>query len=658
MSRPPGASGLPSTARRRRRNRRRAGGRRRRTVLIVVGLLLVAAVVGIGTGGLGALAAFRSSCDLGALTPVPLGHSSPVLATDGTVLGVLPAERDHVPVPLARISPWLQRATVDVEDRRFYEHGGVDVHGIARALWQDVKAGKVVEGGSTITQQLVRNLYISRDQTLSRKVREACLAVKLSERWSKQRILGEYLNTVYYGNRAYGAEAAAQAYFSVPAAQLTLEQAALIAGLPQAPSAYDPLLRPDLAVERRAQVLAAMRAAGHITLREETAASVAPLALRPRFQGAGGGEAALVGVVRDLLVATYGSATVRAGGLRVETTIDARLQRVARGAVRGVLGRVGDPAAAVVSIDPASGAVRALVSAPPPGEPDAGIDLTVGARRQAGSTFKAVVLAEAVGEGVDPDRVRYPSAPFRYRPDPYTAGWNVTTYEGTYRGPISLTNALVVSDNTVFARLTVDVGPEKVAALAQRMGIRSALPVVPSIGLGSAAVSPLDLTAVYATLAAGGVARSPVLVRRVTLAGGRVDTAAWQAAAPARVLSAPVAAEVTRVLSENIRRGTGRRAAIGRPAAGKTGTTDNHADAWFAGYTPGLATTVWVGYPAGEIPMRDVRGEPVTGGTLPAEIWARTMRPALEGTPWQPFPQAAAPATRPWHGRLMASARR
>lgn len=650
-------AGLPSTSRRRRRNRRRAAGRRRRALLIVGIAAVLLTVSGVAAGGLGAFAAFSASCDLAALKPVPLGRSSPVLAVDGSTLGALPAERDRRPVALAAISPWLRRATVDVEDRRFYDHGGVDVRGVARALWVDVRAGKVVEGGSTLTQQLVRNLYVSREQTLSRKVREACLAVKLSRRWSKDRILGEYLNVVYYGNRAYGAEAAAQAYFSVGARDLTLPQAALLAGLPQAPSAYDPLLRPDLAVERRTRVLAAMREVGDITLREEAAAAAAPLALRPRLGSDGTGEAALVGVVRDLLVEAYGAATVRAGNLRVETAIDARLQRLGRAAVRRVLGRPGDPAAAVVAVDPATGAVRALVSAPAPGGP-AALDLTVAARRQAGSTFKAFVLAEAVSEGIDLNGTRYLSAPFRYQPDPFTPAWQVATYERTYLGPITIARALIHSDNTVFARLTVDLGPEKVAAMARRLGVRSDLPAVPSIGLGSAAVSPLDLAAAYATLASGGVLHRPVLVRAVRLASGRVDTATWVEGSPERVLPAAVAAEVTRVLRENVRIGTGRHAAIGRPMAGKTGTTDSHADAWFVGYTPDLAAAVWVGYPEGEIAMRSVRGAPVTGGTLPAEIWSGFVRPALAGTAWRAFPRVPKPARVPWRGRFMAVASR
>ena len=648
--------GLPTTSRRRRRNRRRAAGRRRRALLIAGVSLVLVIAGGIAAGGLGGLAAFRSSCDLDALQPVPFGQSSPVLAADGSTLGVLPADRDRQPVAFAAISPWLRKATVAVEDRRFYEHGGVDLRGVARALLADVRAGKVVEGGSTITQQLVRNLYVSREQTLSRKVREACLAVKLTRRWSKERILGEYLNVVYYGNRAYGAEAAAQSYFSVRARELTLPQAALLAGLPQAPSTYDPLLRPDLAVERRTLVLAAMRAAGDITLREEAAAAGAPLALRPRLGAGGSGEAALVGVVRDLLVEAYGAAAVRAGGMRVETAIDARLQRLGRQAVSRVLGRPGDPAAAVVAIDPATGGVRALVSAPPAGAAP-GLDLAVAARRQAGSTFKAFVVAAAVAGGIDLDRTRYPSAPFRYQPDPYTAAWQVSTYEHTYRGPITLTQALVHSDNTVFARLTVDLGPGRVAALARRLGVRSDLPPVPSIGLGSAAVSPLDLASAYATLASGGLLHRPVLIQAVRLADGRADRAQWSAGNPERVLPASVAAEVTRVLRKSISSGTGRRAAIGRPVAGKTGTTDSHADAWFVGYTPDLAAAVWVGYPEGEIAMGAVRGEPVTGGTLPAEIWSRFVRPALADSPRRAFPSAVPPLRRPWHGRFMVAAK-
>ena len=637
-------------SRRRRRNRRQARSRRTRALIVVALLLVLGVAGGVAAGGLGAFAAWRDSCDLSQLHPVQLGRSSPVLAADGSQLGLLPAEKEHRPVALAAISPLLQETTVDVEDRRFFEHSGVDVHGVARAVWADVKAGSVVEGGSTLTQQLVRNLYISSDRTVGRKLREACLALKLEQRWSKQRVLGEYLNAVYYGNRAYGAEAAAQAYFSRPARDLTLGQAALLAGLPQAPSAYDPLLRPDLAQERRNQVLAAMRAAGHITLREEAAAAAAPLELRPASGSAGDDEGALVAVVRDELVAAYGAATVRAGGLVVRTAIDPAVQRAARLAVRGVLSRPGEPAAAVVAVDPATGRVRALVSTAAPGE-DGGADLAVGARRQAGSTFKAFVLAAAIAQGADPDRVRYRSAPFALRVAAGEPVWRVRTYEGTYRGPLTLTQALIHSDNTVFARLTVDAGPQRVADLARAMGVRTELPLVPSIGLGSGAVSPLDMASAYATLAAGGVARDPVLVTSVRMPDGRIDRAGWAPAPPRRVLSAPVAAAVTRVLRENIRRGTGTRAATGRPAAGKTGTTDSHADAWFVGYTPTLAAAVWVGHAEGETPMAPIRGEPVTGGTVPAEIWSAFVRRALAGTPWRAFPRVAAPPARGWDGR-------
>lgn len=638
----PGREVIAALRRRRLRRSRRA--RRRRRTLVGAGLLVVLPTA-LAVAALAARDAFRSSCDLSSLRPVPIGQTSFVYAADGSLLGAIPAERNREPVPLRAVSPWMRRATVAVEDRRFYEHGGVDYEGVARALWRDITAQKVVEGGSTLTQQLVRNLYISSERTVTRKLREACLAVELSRRWSKQRILQEWLNTVYFGNHAYGVEAAAQTYFSKPARQLTLREAALLAGLPQAPSRYDPFLNPQGALARRDAVLRAMLENGDITQEQfDRAVAVRSLGLRPGELYTRIREPYFFGYVRDQLIAVYGASTVRSGGLRVHTTIAPGFQRAAEEAIAETLARPGDPAAALVAINPANGAIKAMVSVMP-GQRKSQFNLAAQARRQAGSTFKTFVLTAAVEQGIDPSSTVYVSAPFSYRPHPGAPLWRVTTYDGRYSGPISVRRATLRSDNSVYAQLTLDVGPQAVAATARKLGVRTPLTAVPSIGLGSPAVSPLDMASAYATLAAGGVYSQPMAIRRVVLPGGREDRrAGWGRPVRRRVLAEEVAYEVTKILEENVLYGTGTRARLDRPAAGKTGTTDDHADAWFCGYTPILAAAVWVGYPQGEIPMENVHGIPVTGGSFPAEIWGRFMRRVLRYSPPVGWPEPARPA--------------
>jgi len=632
------------------RRRRRRSSHRGRLVALLLGLVVLAAA---GIAGATAVLTFAPRCDLGALRPVKIGENTFVYAADGSLLGAIPAERNRQVVPLRRMSRWLPLATVAIEDRRFYSHGGIDAEGIARALWRDVKAGEVVEGGSTITQQLVRTLYISSERTVERKVTEACLAVKLDRKWSKDQILARYLNSVFYGNLAYGAEAASHTYFSRSASRLTLSQAALLAGLTKAPSSYDPLADPAAAVARRNVVLRAMLQQGVITQRQFASAS------RSRSPGLRPGnlyeeirQPYFFGYVRNQLVRAYGAETVRSGGLRVYTTIQPRLQRLASQVISGTLTRRDDPAAALISIDPASGAIRAM-TAIVPGRANNQFNLLSQARRQPGSTFKTFVLTAAVDRGMDPDSTYYVSAPFTYRP--HETGscedetwWCVKTYDSSYTGWTSVTNATLRSDNTVYAQLTLDVGPARVASMARRLGVRTPLDVrgqfVPAMGLGSIAVSPLDMASAYATLAAGGVYSEPTAIRKVVLPSGKLDTRWASDRRRTRVVPDGVASVVTSILEDNIRYGTGTRAALDRPAAGKTGTTDEHADAWFVGYTPRLATAVWMGYTRGEIPMLDVHGISVSGGSFPAEIWRRFMSPALEGTPVVDFPEPSQPA--------------
>ena len=630
----------------RRRNRRRERARRRRRIAVITGVivLLAASIAGFGFAGASDL---RKNCDLNDLAPARIGSNTFVYAADGSLLGSIPAEKNREPVALKQVSPWMKKATVAIEDRRFYRHGGIDMEGIARALVRDIQEGKVVEGGSTITQQLVRNLYIRKNErTLQRKVTEACLAVRLNRNRSKSWILAQYMNTVYYGNHAYGIEAAAQTYFSRPARKLTLMQSALLAGLPQAPSVYDPFHYPARAIQRRNGVLNALYQSNAISFADyRTAAAVTDLKLRRGKIYTRIHEPYFFSYVREELIKEYGAETVRSGGLRVFTTVDRRYQRAAEKAIRDTLYYRDDPASAIVSIDPSTGAIRAM-TAITPGRTGNQFNLAAQSRRQSGSTFKTFVLATAVAEGVNPDTTSYVSAPLHYQPDPYSEAWDVATYSHSYSGSTSITRATLASDNTVYARMTLDLGPEKVAQMAHRLGLRSSLKTregayVPSLGLGAMGVSPLDMSSAYATLAAGGVYSEPMAIRKVELAeGGEDKDAPWGKSRRRRVIADWVAATVTDILEQNIQAGTGTGAAIGRTAAGKTGTTEEHSDAWFCGYTPNLSTTVWVGYPQAEIPMTSVHGISVAGGTFPAQIWRLFMSRALDGTREWEFPEA------------------
>jgi penicillin-binding protein 1A len=605
--------------------RRRRAGAAAATFAIVIGIIFV-------TVGFGAGTALSASCDLNTLRPVEIGANSFVYAEDGSLLGSIPAERNREPVTNAQMSKWLPRATVAIEDRRFWQHGGVDYVGIARAAWKDVSAGKVLEGGSTITQQLVRNLYTGQEKTFTRKIKEACLAIKLAQKWPKQKVLDEYLNTVYYGNHAYGVEAAAQTYFSKHASQLTLLQSALLAGLPQAPSDYDPYHNPQAALDRRDEVLRAMLKNQSITLAQyDRAIRSNTLDLRAGRIYTSIKQPYFFSYVIDELDHAYGSNTVRQGGLKVYTTIDPRLQRLAIKAIRDILPYKTDPASAIVSVEPGTGAIRAMTAVVRSRGNQ--FNLVAQSARQAGSTFKTFVLASAIEQGIDPDSTYYTSAPFTCSIGPWCqTPWQVHTYDNSYRGSMSITSGTLASDNTVYAQLTLDVGPRYVWQMAHRLGVHlSPDKPVASIGLGSLAVSPLDMAAAYATFAAMGVYAKPMAITKVILPGGHEDKdSGWGKPQTKRALSKAVAWKVTDVLRQNALYGTGAGSGDGiHVNAGKTGTTDNHADAWFDGYTRQLCTVVWMGYPKGEIPMLSVHGQAVAGATFPVPIWHEYMAAAL-----------------------------
>jgi penicillin-binding protein 1A len=633
----------------RKRRRQRVKNRRKRLGRLVSGALIGTVLFLVVSSFTGA-AIWMNSCSLDSLNPVEVGENSFVFAADGSLLGSIPAERNRQPVGLDQISPWVPKATIAIEDRRFYNHGALDWFGIVRALYADIQAGKVVQGGSTITQQLVRNLYIAKpSQTLSRKATEACLAIKLAREKSKTWILNAYMNQVFYGNHAYGIEAAAQTYFSKPARKLTLNQSALLAGLPQGPTTFDPFLHPAQAIARRDEVLRAMLDNANITSTQyANARARRTLQLKAGRLYTRIREPYFFSYVREELQRQYGANTVRSGGLKVYTTIDRRLQRIALDAIKRTLPDSSDPAAAIVSINPSNGAIRAMTEVSP-GNPKNQVNFASSARRQPGSTFKTIVLTTAVSQGINPATTTYLSAPFKYDPtetgscdtNPPTA-WCPQTYDHSYIGPTSIENATLRSDNSVYARLSLDVGPENIADIAYRLGVRTDLRssegvYVPSMGLGSRVVTPMDMASVYSTLAAGGVYSKPMAIRKVILPGGKVDTeAGWGVPQRKRAVPDWVAAEVVRILEENMGSGTGTGAYFGKTSAGKTGTTDNYADAWFCGFVPGLEATIWIGYPRGEIPMTSVHGISVSGPTFPATIWKLFMERAAN---FAPFPK-------------------
>jgi penicillin-binding protein 1A len=605
-------------------------------------LAIVAVVVaGAAAAGFGGAAYLSSGCSLSEIKTAQLSQNSFVYASDGSLLGSLPSVENREWLTLGRMSRWLPLATVAVEDHRFYQHGALDYQGILRAAVDDLTSFSLSQGGSTITQQLVRTLYLGGTQrSLSRKLKEACLALRLERDWSKRRILAAYLNDVYYGSHAFGVEAAAETYFSRHAAELDLPQAALIAGLPRAPSSFDPLLNPGDALERRNEVLAAMLSSGAITPSAFSWASHSSLGLRPGGVYSQIKEPPFFGFVRDELVAKLGEARVEEGGLRVRTALDSRLQRDARTAIKNVLRTKTDPAAALVAIDPGSGAVRALVSYTPSGQA-LQFNLATQSRRQAGSAFKPFVLATALGQRVSPYSF-WNGPPELVIDDPrcFTNGkpWDVHNYADESAGSMNLLDATAHSVNTIYAQVSVDVGPQNVVTVAHRLGITSPLLPVCSITLGTQGVSPLEMTDAYATFAARGIHHPADAIRRVRNSAGRtIESLHWNGT---RAMPQNDADTVTYVLESVLQYGTGTAAYFGRPAAGKTGTAENYADAWFCGYVPQLAVCVWIGYPHGEQPLLNVEGVPaVFGGSLPAQIWHTFMADAVGNQPVRDFPQ-------------------
>ncbi len=635
----------------RRRNRKRRGALLFVALLLAgLGALLLATVAFTGSQLL------ASTCTLTDLRKISLGANSFLYTDNNQTLGVVPSATNRQPLPLSKISPWLPDASVAIEDARFWQHGALDYRGIARALYQDVAHGQVVQGGSTITQELVRNLYIGNPQrTLSRKLREACLSEKLFQQMqnrygkaARKEILSDYVNEVFYGRHAYGAEAASRTYFSKDASDLTLVQAALLAGLPQAPSVYDPITSPHAALARRNEVLQAMWKNGYISAAKLRSAKQKKLGLRPGHRYSTLLEPNFFGWATTQLASRLpgGQRQVELGGLKVKTTLDPRLQALALHAVSSRLHTSTDPAAAVVAIDPQTGAVKAMVDYLPSGR-RMQFNLATQAHRSTGSSFKPITLATALSEG-DSLYSTFYGPPELFITDPQCAtgpsggAWDVHNFADEAAGTMDLLDATANSVNTIFAQLIARVGVRNVMAMAQQLGITERrngpyFKQACAITLGSVGFTPLEMADVYATFADGGVHHDPQAFQTVQGPDGNVIPLKSK---PRRVLTPNVSAQLTYALQGVVQHGTGTAAALGaRPVAGKTGTAENFQDAWFCGYVPQLATCVWVGYPGGEIPLQNVEGVgQVAGGTLPAEIWHDFMGPAVGKLPVKSFP--------------------
>jgi penicillin-binding protein 1A len=573
----------------------------------------------------------------------------------GKLLAVLRGRESRVILPSGQIAPIMKQAIVAIEDKRFYDHRGVDLRAIGRAFWADVRNKSVVEGGSTITQQFIKNAYVKDDRSVARKLKEAALAWQLEQRKTKDWILTAYLNTIYFGNGAYGVEQAAITYFHEHASELTLPQAALLAGIPRDPALYDPVTSPRAATERRRLVLDAMREQGRIAPDEYRIARSAALPHPDEVHLPGTQERQgqyFINYVKDQLIHDdhFGAGRVFGGGLRVYTTLDIGLQKLARASIAKVLSDPDGPQAALVAIDNDSGAVLAMVGGSNYRESQ--FNLAVQGERQPGSAFKPFVLAAALAEGVSP------ATHFESSPAVIPLGdklWQVHNYEGSYLGSIDLATATIHSDNSVFAQLTSLVGPQNVARIAREAGISSKLNSYFAIGLGAEAANPLEMARAFSTFANGGSRMDGSILGNVPRAVTRIDTSNSRKVnrpVPHRVLSPTKTAILNSILQKVVTEGTGHRAALpDRPAAGKTGTTENYGDAWFVGYVPQMTVAVWVGYPRELRSMEtEYHGEPVAGGTFPADIWRTFMEEALprleDGDP-QTFPYASTPYASP-----------
>ena len=575
-----------------------------------------------------------------------LPQNSYVYDADGEQIREIKGKENRRTVRYRELGEHLPRAVVAVEDERFYKHPGFSIESVGRAALEDIRTRDIRQGGSTITEQLVKNLYIQEgrrgNSSFWRRFEQACLSFAYERRHTKEEILSAYLNTVYFGDGAYGAEEAARNYFGKSARELSIAEAAAMAGFLDSPSSYrqeGETVGSARARESRDIVLRLMRDQGAISEAEMREARATPLEFVPPPPPSDDPvlDPFLDRVYREV-GKNLGDDALQLGGLRIYTTLDPETQREAVLSTEEVLNLDDDPSGAIATVEPQNGAIKALAGRM------GNFNLALDARRQPGSSFKPFVLAAALREFVSP-QTTYLS---RNLSIPYDGGTvSISNYDFIERGPITLDEAMAESDNTVFVQLAIDLGLDNVVQTARDVGITSEIDPFPATAIGGLreGVSPLEMASAYATFAAGGIHREPYSVERIDRVsfGGR-DAAYDHRLEGKRVLSSNQAAAATEVLRGVVRDGTASLfhdldEEIGHPSAGKTGTTDDFVDAWYVGYTPRLATAVWVGYPEGRRPMVNVHGEPVINGeNLPLDLWSRYMSRATAGEPTLDFP--------------------
>jgi penicillin-binding protein 1A len=640
----------------RRERKRQRQSHRGHPVKRVIGFAILFAVCGLAMAALFAagwvVSVADSAPNLSQLTPHEPHPPTAVYAANGELLGYIHSDNLYIPVTGAQIPTVVRQATVAIEDRRFWQHGPLDYQGIIRAGLKDVfGGGGSLQGASTLTMQLVNNRYLdgtkyAQDHDLKYKIIQAKLAEQLGARHSKTWILDSYLNIVPYGTvggeTALGVGAASEMFFDKPVGRLDLAQAALLAGLPQAPSDYNPFIDRAKALARRTAVLQAMVNSRYITAAPAAAANAEPLEVHPGTAYTTIREPYLFDYIQQQLIQRFGLQTVQNGGLKVYTTLDLNREREAEDAVVSHEGGPildNQPAAALASIDASNGHILALASSATYNQTK--FFYPVDAERQTGSAFKVFALMTLIHDyDGDPSQTYYTSKflPAGWLPQDPT--WSVHTAEETYQGTIDVTKATTVSDNTVFAQLAADLGWDKLDQTAHKMGITSRLTGNPAEVIGGLldCCTMLEMADAYATLANGGVHISPTILNRVVFPDG----SAVNLGDPphTRVFTDGEAYAATKVLETVIQSGTGTAANYGCPAAGKTGTAENLDNAWFVGYNPRISTAVWVGYPQGNIPMGDG-----FGGTLAAPIWNQYMQAAANG-----YCGDFAPPTDPWSG--------
>ena len=602
-------------------------------MILVVGLILFVMVIGVGCGFLTASLNTRSNLAEDIVPPA----SSQIYDIHGNEIANIHAAENRRPIGINEIPKNLQNAFIAVEDNRFYDHIGIDPRGIVRAIWANIRGRTVTEGGSTITQQLAKNAYLTQDRTLKRKVQEVFLALQLERQYTKQEILELYMNQIYFGQGAYGVQAAARTYFGKDAKDLTLNECAMLAGIPKSPNYYSPVNNMDAATERKAVVLDQMVKYGYISDSEAAAAKKEPLHIAKNTNDGGKSASYFVDYVLQQLAEKYGDDAIYKDGLKIYTTIDMDMQAAAETAMKNLptyftdANGIVQPQGALVAIDPHTGYIKAMVG----GRGTDQFNRATQAVRQPGSAFKPFVFAAALENKYTPESI--------IEDKPLKVGsWEPQNYSRNFSGKVRLRDVVRWSLNVPTVRIAQDIGIDKAIFYAQEMGISTFVldgatndrNLATALGGMTRGVTPLELTSAYGTFANRGIHVKTVAILRVVSRTGKVLEEAERK--EKSVMSADNAAALTAMLEDVIRRGTGTRANIGRPAAGKTGTTSDYHDAWFVGYTPDLVTGVWIGNDS----VSDLHG--MSGGMTPAVIWQAFMQKALAQMPIRSF--AGSPA--------------